>query len=482
MRKHLLIALLGLLALLSCRALADASVSFTATQGTFDYDAAREAKRLTDDFRTSDTWYWNSDDETKTTVTGLSAFTYSYVLEDLAMRRAAELAMCYSHMRPDGSHAMSDPVFDSWYWGENIAYGYYSYHDASAVMNGWIEEDKSYSGQGHRRNILNTGFRTIGIGCFRLGGYTFWAQEFGGSDMSIGSPTARAMPLSYGVIPDVINAISLPTGKDALLVTGESRNWSDQPVVVNGLTGYLDGASFASNDTSVLQSGSGRLTGVGAGTADVTITVNGTPFESKLRVDEYGSCGDFDVEISGDTLQDGGEVTIHVYDAPSGTNFYYVESYSREAGWEDYRYYYDDHFTFRPADFNGGYDDTEHIDLIVYACDGDGYDLGIAEMTLCFVPEEDTLRLPGKVRYVESEAFRGTPAARVEIPGSCDAIGANAFAGCTGLRVARIPGDVTSIDSTAFAGCSGLIIETSHGSAAARFAQQHRFEVCWIDE
>ena len=79
MRKHLLIALLFLLALLSCRALADASVSFTATQGTFDYDAAREAKRLTDDFRTSDTWYWNSDDETKTTVTGLSAFTYSYV-------------------------------------------------------------------------------------------------------------------------------------------------------------------------------------------------------------------------------------------------------------------------------------------------------------------------------------------------------------------------------------------------------------------
>jgi uncharacterized protein YkwD len=52
--------------------------------------------------------------------------------------------------------------------GENIAEGYTS---ADAVMDGWMHSD------GHRRNILDCSFATIGIGVTTKGWY--WVQDFG---------------------------------------------------------------------------------------------------------------------------------------------------------------------------------------------------------------------------------------------------------------------------------------------------------------
>ena len=52
--------------------------------------------------------------------------------------------------------------------GENIAEGYTS---ADAVMDGWMHSD------GHRRNILDCSFTTIGIGVTTTGWY--WVQDFG---------------------------------------------------------------------------------------------------------------------------------------------------------------------------------------------------------------------------------------------------------------------------------------------------------------
>lgn len=52
--------------------------------------------------------------------------------------------------------------------GENIAEGYTS---ADAVMDGWMHSD------GHRRNILDCSFTTIGIGVTTKGWY--WVQDFG---------------------------------------------------------------------------------------------------------------------------------------------------------------------------------------------------------------------------------------------------------------------------------------------------------------
>jgi uncharacterized repeat protein (TIGR02543 family) len=133
-------------------------------------------------FRTkSNVWQWNSDDSTKTYYntsgkTTLSPLQYDYDLEKAAMERAKELAVMYSHTRPNGKSNGTITRRSNTTYGENIAYGYSS---ADSVLEGWIEENESYSGQGHRRNMLYQGYKTIGIGCFYANGRFYWVQEFG---------------------------------------------------------------------------------------------------------------------------------------------------------------------------------------------------------------------------------------------------------------------------------------------------------------
>jgi hypothetical protein len=57
-------------------------------------------------------------------------------------------------------------------WAENIAYGS---RTAEQVMSAWMNSST------HRKNILNCGFRAIGVGLARApDGTMFWTQNFGG--------------------------------------------------------------------------------------------------------------------------------------------------------------------------------------------------------------------------------------------------------------------------------------------------------------
>jgi uncharacterized protein YkwD len=84
--------------------------------------------------------------------------------EDMAARDYMD------HVSPEGmdpqdraaAQGFTDPV------GENIAMGY---PDAQAVMDGWMNSP------GHRANIENCDYQTIGVGVDGDGWY--WAQEFG---------------------------------------------------------------------------------------------------------------------------------------------------------------------------------------------------------------------------------------------------------------------------------------------------------------
>lgn len=149
---------------------------------TYGQTEARNMLALINEFRTgSETWYWNSTNTEKVEVHGLQPLTYSYELEKIAMVRAAEIALSFSHTRPNGESTFSLGRFN----GENIAAGYRS---KEAVMEGWKETDLPYSGQGHRRNMLNTSFTHVGIGHAYVNGYDFWVQDFGISS-SVGAET-----------------------------------------------------------------------------------------------------------------------------------------------------------------------------------------------------------------------------------------------------------------------------------------------------
>ncbi|MBQ7715103.1 MAG: hypothetical protein IJT70_04445 [Clostridia bacterium] len=117
---------------------------------------------------------------------GVPALTLSPQLTELAMLRAAECSLYYSHNRPDGSEcfSVSDefPIYQSGFLrAENIAAGY---ETTDQVVIRWLESS------GHRRNILNKDNNQIGIGCFVNNGYYFWVQLFGaGEDDSVLSET-----------------------------------------------------------------------------------------------------------------------------------------------------------------------------------------------------------------------------------------------------------------------------------------------------
>ena len=53
--------------------------------------------------------------------------------------------------------------------GENIA----AYHQSAAkVVEGWMNST------GHRANILNADFKSIGVGCLKINGLYHWVQLF----------------------------------------------------------------------------------------------------------------------------------------------------------------------------------------------------------------------------------------------------------------------------------------------------------------
>ncbi|MBQ8953660.1 MAG: CAP domain-containing protein, partial [Clostridia bacterium] len=98
---------------------------------------------------------------------GLPALATDADLSAAAQIRAREIAQVFDHTRPDGS---------SWYTvsgkaaGENIASGYTS---ASSVVTAWMNS------QGHRDNILDSSFTSIGMACVQIGGVYYWVQLFG---------------------------------------------------------------------------------------------------------------------------------------------------------------------------------------------------------------------------------------------------------------------------------------------------------------
>ena len=153
----------------------------------FNQTEARSMLDSINAFRTgSDAWYWDSSDTNKVQVTGLGNLVYDYELEKVAMQRAAEIALYWGHIRPDGSStwsAYSDFGYSTGGSGENIAAGYGS---ANAAFVGWREDDDNYSGQGHRRNMLGSGFKAIGIACVTVNGTKYWVQE-----LSSNTPSGR---------------------------------------------------------------------------------------------------------------------------------------------------------------------------------------------------------------------------------------------------------------------------------------------------
>ena len=151
---------------------------------------ARSMLKLINSFRTSGSaWYWNQDNTTWTTVTGLGKLAYDYELEKVAKVRAAEQAQCEGHTRPNGSKWSTAFPAGNYAKGENIAIGYTT---AATAFEGLKEENDYYDGQGHRRNMLNSRFTRVGIAGVEINGEIYWVQEFANGAVVSSSPQEDA--------------------------------------------------------------------------------------------------------------------------------------------------------------------------------------------------------------------------------------------------------------------------------------------------
>lgn len=104
---------------------------------------------------------------------GLTPLTIDTKVEAAANVRARETTSSFSHTRPNGtsfSTALKEQNVTYRMCGENIAYGQKSPEE---VVKAWM------SSPGHRANIMNEKFTTIGVGRYQAAnGTIYWCQLF----------------------------------------------------------------------------------------------------------------------------------------------------------------------------------------------------------------------------------------------------------------------------------------------------------------
>ncbi|WP_343247539.1 CAP domain-containing protein [Diplocloster hominis] len=104
---------------------------------------------------------------------GLAPLTFDLNISSAAQTRAKEIETSFSHTRPNGSSfssVLTEAGINFRGAGENIAWGQRSPQE---VVTGWMNSE------GHRANILNKNYTSIGVGYYQNGsGTNYWTQLF----------------------------------------------------------------------------------------------------------------------------------------------------------------------------------------------------------------------------------------------------------------------------------------------------------------
>lgn len=290
--KALLLAaamVIGMIASLPANAEA-ASTTDLVLNVRYSQNEARAVLPIVNNFRRSnETWYWNESNTARVNVSGLSNLIYDYELEKVAMRRALEAAVFLQHTRPDRQ---------AWYTAypssfgltrsENLAVGYST---PQTVFEAWKEDECTYEYQGHRRAMLSSKYKYIGIGHVIYNGIHYWAQEF--SNVSVNtSPTPASEANVSEYVPVNTSDIERiePTVKSIDIKAGEQKNIAEELKVrvklsYKTLMVQVDNPYTAIiGDPSVAEYRNGMVVGVNGGSTKLIISCLGKHYEIPVNV------------------------------------------------------------------------------------------------------------------------------------------------------------------------------------------------------
>lgn len=103
---------------------------------------------------------------------GVSTINRLTVLDEVSDVRSKELVTLFSHTRPNGGSFFTiydDIGMDYAHIGENVASGQVT---AEEVMTSFMNSP------GHRQNILDPKYKSVGLSCYCDNGIYYWVQEF----------------------------------------------------------------------------------------------------------------------------------------------------------------------------------------------------------------------------------------------------------------------------------------------------------------
>ena len=229
-----------------------AAVNSAYVNGTFDYNKAYEVLGLVNQERAK---------------LGRTALKMDEEILDDAMLRAVETSVLFEHTRTDSTSCFS---INSKISAENIAAGSTT---ASAVMNQWMNS------AGHKSNILNSSWKSIGIGCFNVNGIYYWVQCF--SSSTANEPQAKPSNVTKTQEIDIMDRY-IEFNVDTTSVSlnkGETKDAKKMYTVNTGWTFVrteLQPQSFewtSSNTKVATVDKNGKITGVDGGTATITAKI-----------------------------------------------------------------------------------------------------------------------------------------------------------------------------------------------------------------
>lgn len=150
-KKNLLFLIILVIGIITATRVYAQTITNIFISGRYNYDKSNEVFTLVNEERAK---------------AGINLLEQDLNLTEKANIRAREVALYFSHTRPNGEMVLTSMSLN----GENIAAGSST---ATGVMNQWM------TSSGHKANILSKNFKSIGIGSYTTkDNVTYWVQVF----------------------------------------------------------------------------------------------------------------------------------------------------------------------------------------------------------------------------------------------------------------------------------------------------------------